>query len=502
MDMRSRRRLGLLAILSLAFAYASLAQGIGWNQNAHYALVRALAHGTAIVDPYRRETGDVAWYHGHYYSTKAPGLALVTTPVYVALDRLGVLGLLGRLPGASSSTVGALWALGLVGCVLPALLILLLVRRLGDELEPGLGAAAAVAAGVGTLLLPFATLFFDHVLSAALGFSAFALLWLHRHPFAALAAGVLAGFAVTTEYPLALVAAALAVYSVVRGLRAALAYGTGALVGLVPLAAYNWWAFGSPLHVSYQDAVARGGISGHDVLGANAHGFYGVGWPRFRTAVELLFSHTGLVTLTPIVAIGAVGAVLLYRRGLRAEACVIGGLGVAFVVYNSGYVDPFGGWSPGPRFLVPVLPFLAVPLVLSYRRLPLTTTALAAASAFFMIAVTITGPVLAHDGRYLDRIRDGSFAGHGVLPVIPFLVLVSVAVVVATRATPLRPGRAEIPTAALATGGWALVALAGPRLLDEGAGVVALLAVAVAIAVLALTSFVPPAPRTRSATRP
>src|SRR5919204_5659126 len=201
MDMRSRRRLGLLAILSLAFAYASLAQGIGWNQNAHYALVRALAHGTAIVDPYRRETGDVAWYHGHYYSTKARGLALVTTPVYVALDRLGVLGLLGRLPGASSSTVGALWALGLVGCVLPALLILLLVRRLGDELEPGLGAAAAVAAGVGTLLLPFATLFFDHVLSAALGFSAFALLWLHRRPFAALAAGVVARFALTPQDP-------------------------------------------------------------------------------------------------------------------------------------------------------------------------------------------------------------------------------------------------------------------------------------------------------------
>src|SRR5919201_3964286 len=102
MDMRSRRRLGLLAILSLAFAYASLAQGIGWNQNAHYALVRALAHGTAIVDPYRRETGDVAWYHGHYYSTKAPGLALLATGPYIVMHALGLTSVMAHLPGATT----------------------------------------------------------------------------------------------------------------------------------------------------------------------------------------------------------------------------------------------------------------------------------------------------------------------------------------------------------------------------------------------------------------
>ena len=35
----TRGRLGLLALAALVLAYASLAQGIGWNQNAHYALV-------------------------------------------------------------------------------------------------------------------------------------------------------------------------------------------------------------------------------------------------------------------------------------------------------------------------------------------------------------------------------------------------------------------------------------------------------------------------------
>ena len=43
----------------------------------------------------------------------------------------------------------------------------------------------------------------------------------------------------------------------------------------------------------------------------------------------------------------------LYRRGWRAEAALIGGLSLAFLVYNAGYDVPFGGDSPGPRFLIP-----------------------------------------------------------------------------------------------------------------------------------------------------
>ena len=50
--------------------------------------------------------------------------------------------------------------------MLPFLVLLLLVRSVVERFAPGFGTATAAIAGLGTLLLPFATLFFSHILSA------------------------------------------------------------------------------------------------------------------------------------------------------------------------------------------------------------------------------------------------------------------------------------------------------------------------------------------------
>ena len=50
--------------------------------------------------------------------------------------------------------------------------------------------------------------------------------------------------------------------------------------------AFNFWAFGNPLKLAYGDAVAFPGATGHDVLGLNSHGFFGITAPRFDSAIE------------------------------------------------------------------------------------------------------------------------------------------------------------------------------------------------------------------------
>jgi hypothetical protein len=307
-------------------------------------------------------------------------------------------------------------------------LTLVLVARLGDEVAHGYGVAAAVTLGLATLFLPFTTLLFAHVPAAALAFSAFAVLWLRRGTWAALAAGVLAGAAVTVEYPLALAALALGLYAISAGnwLRRGIAYAGGVLIGVSPLLAYNTWAFGSPLHFPYEDALP---IAGNP---SNERGFFGIAWPDAETAIRLLFGERGLIVITPIVLCALAALVPLYRRGWRREAVLIGGLSLAFLVYNAGYDVPFGGDSPGPRFLIAVLPFLAVPLALSYALWPRVTVTVALISAFYAVGVTLTGPLQAAGWEWLGDVP-GTATAIEVARFIPLVVAAAVLAVVATR---------------------------------------------------------------------
>ena len=169
--------------------------------------------------------------------------------------------------------------------MLPALALLLLIVVAVDRVVPGHGAPTVVLLGAGTLLLPFATLFFDHALAAALGFAAFVVLLRERdgpgRTWLVATAGALAGLAVVVEFPLALVGSVLAAYAASREgpVRRLAAYSGGALVGLIPLLAYNTWAFGSPFRLSYTNALLAPVGSSEPVVGANDDGLYGSASP-------------------------------------------------------------------------------------------------------------------------------------------------------------------------------------------------------------------------------
>ncbi len=459
----SSRRLALAAILLVGLAYATMIQSFSWNQSSHYDLIRSLNVERTNIDAFQENTGDKVFYKGHWYSARAPGLALFALPFYDTLKAFDA-EKWARKSEALRGEDEMIYLVGLWGNVLPGLLLLLLVWRVAERFEPGFGAAAAVSLGLGTMVLPLSTLLFSHVFTAFLGFAAFALMLRERDgppaPSLLAVAGLLMGYAVASEYPLFFVAAVLGLYLLSR--RDALtprriftragAYIAGGIVGIVPLLLYNHYAFHSWTHLAYSDVPRQ------------QKGFFGIGAPSLKVLATLLFDSRGLLTISPVLILGAIGTVMLYRRGKRAEALTIGGICLCYVGYNSGYYLPFGGGFMGPRFLTTMLPFLAFPVALAFKRYPGPTIALAAVSITTTVVATITHPLVGYEnetvvwarffsqGFFQPTIASAYGLGRGWGGIWPFLLAAGGGVALAAFATP----RVRLTPPAL---GWGLLAL-------------------------------------------
>jgi hypothetical protein len=478
----SKRNLALAAIVLVGLSYATLIQSFSWNQTSHYDLIRSLDNDRTTIDVYQENTGDKAYYKGHWYSARAPGLALFSLPFYDALKSLGAEGFTDRHvappnhPGDEMIYLVGLWA-----NVLPGLVLLLLVGWVAEELEPGYGAATAIILGLGTLTLPLSTLLFSHVFSACLGFAAFVLLMRERAgPSGAGGscyigiAGLLLGYAGASEYPLFFTALVLGLYLISRrdsfnpvGLLTRVGpFVLGGLIGIVPLLLYNHYAFHSWTHLAYSSIPRQ------------QKGFFGISAPSLPVLATLLFDSRGLLTLSPVLAMGGVGTLLLYRRGLRAEALTIAGICVLYIGYNSGYYLPFGGGFMGPRFLMTMLPFLALPVGLALKRFPGPTIGLAAASITVIVIATITHPLIGYENeagvftRYLGQglfqptIASAFGMGRSWGGIWPFVLCAGGGVALAVRAT----ARTRISSRSLLWGiatlaGWCLFAALAPTLL-------------------------------------
>jgi hypothetical protein len=205
----------------------------------------------------------------------------------------------------------------------------------------------------------------------------------------------------------------------------------------VILAGYHQAAFGDVFYLPYQGYVEGG--SPHQFAG-HAKGFLGMHWPGAARFAEVLAEITirpqrGLVylgfedgrwyALCPVLALALPGLVWL-RRVARPEALLVLAALAAFLIFNACYGDSFVYWggaaSVGPRHLVPMLPFLALPVALAARRLPWAFVPLAALSVFYVLLATAVEPRVsyeyAHPTRelFLANYLDGRFAlGRGHL---------------------------------------------------------------------------------------
>jgi hypothetical protein len=371
-----RIRAALIAVVVLV-SYTYFYQGGGWNQNSRFDLVRAVVErGTLRIDAYHENTDDKAFANGHYYSDKAPGLALLAVPVAEAIRPL--LRAAGVDPASARGLVAMSYLVTIFTVSLPMALacavLFLIALWLGSDVSAA--AFGALALGLATPMWAYSTLFWGHALAGAclvFGF-AFALRLGRRQShdvLLGLGVGLTAGWATVTEYPAAPAAVILAVLALTmvwkdgwpRRWGAALGVAMGASACIAVLLIYQLRVFGSAFQPSYSYYPAG-------AFPWMKQGYMGLTYPRIDVALKLLFGcRRGLLFAAPVALAAPFGLRWLWNQPSgRAAAAAASAIAAYYFLFNASFRAWAAGWSYGPRYMAAGLPLLCIGLAPAWNK--------------------------------------------------------------------------------------------------------------------------------------
>jgi hypothetical protein len=394
---------GVLLILLGSYAYFWHSRD--WNTASRLILTYAVVdRGTISLTGLHHQTGDIAYFRGDYLCDKLPGFSLLATIPY-SLARLFM-----RLPAhplngpALAYWTADYWVtLGTSGLfsALTAVLLVRFAREMGCL--PGIGALVGLSYGLATPAYVYATLAYGHQVSAFCLFSAFFLLWKPGESQIATrmglaAAGILAAYAAVIELQVGPVSAILGLYLVVlcllgkRRLDSLAYFGIGAMLPSLLLLTYNFLAFGSPLEMGYFHHATSIFAQVHNKQ--NPLGLQPPNWQLLRPLLVTRFR--GLFFYAPILVLAPPGWIHLARARRWDLFIVSVTVCLAVLLVNLSYPEWTGGWSTGPRLLVPLLPFAFIPIA-----------ALLSGTGTRAIALTWIAAILSLLGGFLTLLFQG-----------------------------------------------------------------------------------------------
>jgi len=515
----SRRTYAITLFLILLVCYGYfLPKWADWGANSRADLVYALGDlGVLTIDAYHQNTGDKACYPGpydlatdtctgHYYTDKSIGPSLVALPFYIVFKGIAALPPVqnfiqsGRGIGAMSDTLNpdgggirpeavyellaltfiSFFATSVPSAILGVVVFLFATRFARNDFYAFI---LGLVYGLATIAFPYSNVLYQHQLAAFGMFVGFYLLWRVIYENANLLwlwlVGVLFSLVVITEYPVVIPLGIIFLWAAIKMPNRLALYRV--VLGAIPLglvfAAYNYAIFRTPMPVGYE----------YSTLWQDVHqtGFLSITLPNLATFLGLTISpFRGLFFLSPILLLGFVGLWYAWKdKKTDRSAIMVVSLVIAFfLLFYSSSVMWWGGSTVGPRYLTPMVPFLALPIIFAFNRwlssalnravivvlIALsflnvwiqTTSGQAFPPAFTEDGATITNPLFQYS---LPLLAQGNIARNyglviglrGLLSFIPLIIVVATIYVIVPRWLTRREQRQDLKSQSLTqvTGG-------------------------------------------------
>jgi len=395
---RLRQNTALFLTLLFAYVYAHQAKFGTLIPASRLDLLHSLiVQGTFNIDSYHQNTPDKAFFGGHYFCDKAPGVVLVALPAFglatklLALFHIDVDSDAGWLISSWMACAGSLAVITALGGVAT-------FRWLSRRVAPRTALATTFAFYLGTLCWPYSTFMMSNgivvpLLCLSLWAFDFNSITSNGHretnlPWPRLRyglGGAACGLALACEYTAGLSCLALTLYFWLRE-RKVFAFALGVSVPLLSIPLYHWACFGTPFTLAYS----------HEAVFTEMHeGLFGIHFPPSATvAFKLLFgTQQGLFFWSPFLVLAIFGFRPLYSHD-RCLFWICYLTPIMHLIAISGYYFPSAGGLFSARLLAPIVPFFVLPAAFACRTFPRTSAGLIGASIVLTGLGATVGAVL------------------------------------------------------------------------------------------------------------
>ncbi len=317
----------------------------------------------------------VAGKNNQYFSKYGLGQPLLAAALY----KVGGYFARFTMPQADSNIIGHFFImlLPVLATALTVWLVFLWGRALYNSIPVGLG--LALLYGLGTAAWPYSRYFFSEPLFTLCTFGAAYALWQAKHTpkisarsrYCWLAlSGLLLGYSLMTKisglvlfpaylfYLFTLLDSQLSLpdfrnfsfltHSSKLKTQNFLSFLAGLVPALLIILLHNYIRFGSPFNNGYDGEAFS--------------------TPIWKGLTGLLFSPGKSIFVYSPVLLALPFAVTAFGGRFKFEAILIGMISLITLLYYSVWWAWEGGWCWGPRFLVPLLPFLVLPLGVLFQK--------------------------------------------------------------------------------------------------------------------------------------